>query len=87
MSDSVLVVLVNGDAVFAYPLAKNDINLIGIIRDRVQKRVEEHNTPRPRFEEDMLKVRLQVVQVDMPGCSPDGFIASLVNDIMDKVST
>lgn len=76
----VLVVLANDDAVCAYPI--EDDREASVIRSRVQKRVEEHNTPRPRFEEDMLKVRLQVVELELSKS-----LDNLVDDILDKVIT
>lgn len=80
----VLVVLFNGDAVCAYPLGPEDAKQISVIRQKVQERVRaEVYAPRG----EPVKVQCQIVQVDMPGCSPDGFIASLVNDILDKVAT
>jgi hypothetical protein len=86
--NQVLVVLVNGDAVCAYPIESGDAAQISVIREKVQEKVAEYNKANPvRFEEDKLKVRCQIVGVDMPACSPDGFIASLFNDIIDRVST
>ena len=82
--NQVLVVLFNGDAVCAYPFDKEDAKQISDLRKKVQERVRaEVYAPRG----ELPKVQLQVVGVDMPTCSPDGFIASLVNDILDKVST
>jgi len=84
MSQMVLVVLFNGDAVCAYPIEPNDAKQISTIREKVQQRVRaEVYAPRG----ELPKVQCQIVQVDMPCCSPDGFIASLVNDIMDKVAS
>lgn len=84
MSQLVLVVMVNHDCVCAYPIGPEDAKQISTIRQKVQERVRaEVYAPRG----ELPNVRCQVVQVDMPGCSPDGFIASLINDIMDKVST
>jgi hypothetical protein len=82
--NTVLVVLLNGDALCAYPLGLEDVKQISTIRQKVQDRVRaEVYAPRG----EPVKVQCQVVSVDMPACSPDGFIASLVNDILDKVST
>lgn len=80
----VLVVLFNGDAVCAYPIEPQDAQQISTIRQKVQERARAevyvpHGEP--------FKIQCQIVQVDMPCCSPDGFIASLVNDIMDKVAS
>jgi hypothetical protein len=80
----VLVVLFNGDALCAYPFTADDAKQISDLRKKVQDRVRaEVYAPRG----EPVKVQLQVVGVDMPTCSPDGFMAALVNDILDKVST
>ncbi len=78
--NTVLVLLLNGDAVCAYPIEREDAKQISTIRQKVQERLRAEGGAN-------MNVRCQIVSVDMPGCSPDGFIASLVNDILDKVST
>lgn len=80
----ILVVLFNHDVVCAYPIGPEDAKQISTIRQKVQERARaEVYVPRG----EPLNIRCQITEVDMPTCSPDGFIASLVNDIMDKVST
>lgn len=76
----VLVLLLNGDAVCAYPFTADDAKQIGDLREKVRARLRAEGGAN-------MNVRLQVVGVDMPACTPDGFAVALVNDIMDKVST
>jgi hypothetical protein len=82
--NTVLVILFNGDAVAAYPIEPEDAKQIGFIRQKVKERMKaEVYVPRG----EPLKVQCQIVRVDMPVCSPDGFISSVINDIIDKIST
>lgn len=83
MNNLVLVVLVNDDAVHAYPIDEKDLDKIKELRKQVQERVRAEVFAQPG---ELPQVRLQVVNVDMPGCSPDGFISALAEDIL-KVST
>jgi hypothetical protein len=82
---TILVVLVDGDAVCAYPFEPEDAKKVSELRAMVKEACKDLHA-HDRFN-GKPQIRCQLVGVDMPACSPDGFFASIVNDIMDKVTT
>lgn len=76
----VLLVLINNVVIYAYLLKQEDMAQLDAIRSQVQERALEEA---PLHISKMLDVRLQVVDIATPACSPDGWVSSLVEDILD----